>query len=640
MKRIFIQLVLTMSVSCMKAQMLKSLVYDFDGEDIGQTDLPEGDYGSGDMHYEIAANPVAANDMVGDRVLKVNLNWSAGWGSFGRGESRYVELDPSQDRINFFIFNPSYNNQPAVIDLGIADDDDQSLSYNYASDDFWQKHLTINSTPGWQLVSVALSELTDSNPGGNSTFDIAFTQNKGMLLLVELRFSKPDPSAGNATFYVDFISFSEGILPRGNSELDLPYKSPSDYCLLGAYHLENIGQNDLIPVHVESQFPWTPGRKLHYANFFVQWAYDGSTTPAVMPDDELQRLLNAGYRPVLTWEPKFRGYGNLDPVQPRLSNILSGQYDGYFNSFAESMKRFTDTIIIRLMHEFEGDWYSWGITNNNQDPAQYVAAYRHIVDIFRAKGVTKVKWMWCVNSDYFPYRSYNWVVPAYPGDNYVDIVATDIYNNHYPITQPWWRSFRWQATESYYYLTKYFGNKPLYICEVGCRERFNGEPSGSQTKGEWFERMDKELQSNYHKARALLFFDAAPDQNWLISSSPGSIQSLTDNVWHDDYYFMVPAVGIEENEYGGGLYVYPNPNNGHLTVSYNSNTPKKDFSIVIMDASGKKVYSEALNMTGNSFNKQIDLTSFSKGIYLVELQATNHGESQDVIRQIRKMVLH
>src|SRR5581483_4587765 len=123
-----------MSISFANAQTLKSLVYDFDGEDLGQTDLPEGDYGSGDIHYEIAANPIAANDMVGDRVLKVNLNWSAGWGSFGRGESRYVQLDPAQDRINFFIFNPSYNNQPAVIDLGIADDDDQSNSYDYNAD--------------------------------------------------------------------------------------------------------------------------------------------------------------------------------------------------------------------------------------------------------------------------------------------------------------------------------------------------------------------------------------------------------------------------------------------------------------------------------------------------------------------------
>src|SRR6478672_2308671 len=104
--------------------------------------------------------------------------------------------------------------------------------------------------------------------------------------------------------------------------------------------------------------------------------------------------------------------------------------------------------------------------------------------------------MWCVNSDYTPYEYYNWFVKAYPGDTYVSIVATDIYNNHFPQALPWWRSFRWQATESYYYLRKYFPSKPFFIYELGCRERMGSEPASSQSKGQWYAQMDKLLQSN------------------------------------------------------------------------------------------------------------------------------------------------
>jgi hypothetical protein len=248
--------------------------------------------------------------------------------------------------------------------------------------------------------------------------------------------------------------------------------------------------------------------------------------------------------------------------------------------------------------------------------------------------------MWCANSDYFPYAWYNWIVPAYPGDDYVDIVATDIYNNHYPVTFPWWRSFRWQATESYYYLTKYFPQKPLFICEVGCRERFDSENKESESKGQWYARMDKEMQSNFRKARALVFFNAFPDQNWLVNSSPGALQSLIDNIWYDNYYFSnSDPMTVKENEYGGGLYVYPNPNNGFVTFSFNSETPKENFTIKVTNVNGQVVYSDAIKLKTESFTKVIDLSTLAKGIYLVELQATQASNKQGDYKQIRKMVI-
>lgn len=198
-----------------------------------------------------------------------------------------------------------------------------------------------------------------------------------------------------------------------------------------------------------------------YANFFLDWNYGGATVPQEMPGNEIQLLLANGYTPIVTWEPLFQGYARLDPVQPRLNNIINGDYNAYIDNFAAKMKSYDDTIIIRFMHEFEGDWYPWSLSQNNQDPTQYISAFRTVVDRFRAIGATKVKWMWCVNSDYAPYRYYNWIVNAYPGDNYVDIIASDIYNNHYPINLPWWKSFRIQATETHYYLTKYFSQKPF-----------------------------------------------------------------------------------------------------------------------------------------------------------------------------------
>ena len=49
-------------------------------------------------------------------------------------------------------------------------------------------------------------------------------------------------------------------------------------------------------------------------------------------------------------------------------------------------------------HEFNGNWYPWGIVNNNSNPALYVAAYRRVHDLVVAAGATNVQWSWSFNN--------------------------------------------------------------------------------------------------------------------------------------------------------------------------------------------------------------------------------------------------
>lgn len=42
---------------------LKSIVYDFEGLDIGETDLPEGDYQGFDMQKNVSVNPIGESQM-------------------------------------------------------------------------------------------------------------------------------------------------------------------------------------------------------------------------------------------------------------------------------------------------------------------------------------------------------------------------------------------------------------------------------------------------------------------------------------------------------------------------------------------------------------------------------------------------
>ncbi len=61
---------------------------------------------------------------------------------------------------------------------------------------------------------------------------------------------------------------------------------------------------------------------------------------------------------------------------------------------------------------------------------QYIAAYRRVVSIFRAQGVTNVRWTWQMTDWAFAVSTSDRRAAGkwYPGDSYVDVVGADAYN--------------------------------------------------------------------------------------------------------------------------------------------------------------------------------------------------------------------
>ncbi|MCW2902791.1 MAG: hypothetical protein JWO67_5056 [Streptosporangiaceae bacterium] len=58
-------------------------------------------------------------------------------------------------------------------------------------------------------------------------------------------------------------------------------------------------------------------------------------------------------------------------------------------------------------------------------PAEFVSAWRHLVSIQRAAGVTNVRYVWTMTDQAF---QQGYAAPYYPGDGYVDAIAVDAYN--------------------------------------------------------------------------------------------------------------------------------------------------------------------------------------------------------------------
>ena len=86
----------------------------------------------------------------------------------------------------------------------------------------------------------------------------------------------------------------------------------------------------------------------------------------------------------------------IDPTGVSLTAIAAGKYDAYLPSLTPPRsRRSVGRIIISFGPEMNGYWYSWGYRHTT--PAVFVAAWRHIVTVFRAADAQNVTWLWTVN---------------------------------------------------------------------------------------------------------------------------------------------------------------------------------------------------------------------------------------------------
>jgi glycosyl hydrolase family 26 len=116
----------------------------------------------------------------------------------------------------------------------------------------------------------------------------------------------------------------------------------------------------------------------------------------------------------------------MNPDKVENSAIAEGRYDGYLSSYAEAVRAFKHPVILSFGHEMNGNWSPWGYTH--QSPAAFVAAWRHVVNTFRALGARNVTWLWTVNIiNNSQDAKIDGLDPWWPGSSYVTWVGIDGY---------------------------------------------------------------------------------------------------------------------------------------------------------------------------------------------------------------------
>ena len=253
--------------------------------------------------------------------------------------------------------------------------------------------------------------------------------------------------------------------------------------------------------------------------------YEHGAPNSYQPDAEFAKA--AGRQPNLIgyysgWEEVFktsfaetvRGHGavtilQMDPTDASIQAIAAGDDDGYLRSFADSVRDFGQPVVIGFGHEMNATWYSWGY--GHVPPRVFVAAWRHIVTLFRSQGADNVTWLWTIQADEGgtgPIRSW------WPGAAYVTWIGIDGYYFHPSDT---FASLFGQTIAQ----VRAFTRKPVLLSETAV-----GPQAGQAAKiGNLFAGVHQ------YQTLGLVWFDIAQHdgiyhQDWRIENNPAAVAAF------------------------------------------------------------------------------------------------------------------
>jgi mannan endo-1,4-beta-mannosidase len=135
--------------------------------------------------------------------------------------------------------------------------------------------------------------------------------------------------------------------------------------------------------------------------------------------------ITGGRIPLKSWSPTVLGASCV-----LLTDVTAGVYDAQLKAQAAQVKALTGTLWMRLFYEMT-DNQAERCANPARSGAVYIAAWQHIVGLFRAAGATNVKWVWAPGENAYAKGA---EMAYYPGSSWVDIVGEDNYNKTpYPV---------------------------------------------------------------------------------------------------------------------------------------------------------------------------------------------------------------
>jgi hypothetical protein len=275
---------------------------------------------------------------------------------------------------------------------------------------------------------------------------------------------------------------------------------PGNGSWVGVYANPKSGESNWSAV---TNFEKLIGRKVRIVNKYHSWSNHSY--------DFERDALKAGKIVMISWRGTDSGTDS-----GRAKKISSGQYDSLIRTTADAVKALPGRVLIRFNWEMDQDP---GQRQHIGTPSEFIAAWKHVVGIFRGKGVNNAEFVWAPRA-----RSFSKGIGQsfWPGSSYVDWIG----GSAVPVDS--WDSFSTIFSGFYSWGSKQ--SAPLLVW-IGVREK----PGDSGWKAGFINGMKSNIKG-WPRVKAMIYYHAlAPKGNayWVNTSSQAlsAFKSLAGDSW-------------------------------------------------------------------------------------------------------------
>jgi Glycosyl hydrolase family 26 len=264
------------------------------------------------------------------------------------------------------------------------------------------------------------------------------------------------------------------------------------------------------------------GRKLAAIRIYYNW-------DSPFPDADVNWFVGSGHPLLLSVKSErvnhtfvqWRDIANAQPGSALHNNIVT---------WATRIKNLGVHVYFTFNHEPET------ALNSSGTGADFIAAWRKLVTVFRQQGVTNADYLWIMTAFSFKAQDRRRAIDWFPGDAYVDYMGADAYN---------WYDCRpgtsnpWNSLEKLLNPMRLFAQghaiKGLMVPEYASTE----DPAQPNRKAQWL----ADARALFKKAgwegfKAILYYNKTskyPNCRWFVSSSQASLDAFR-GMGADVYY--------------------------------------------------------------------------------------------------------
>lgn len=293
-------------------------------------------------------------------------------------------------------------------------------------------------------------------------------------------------------------------------------------------------------------------------------------------------------------------------------NTASQEYQDIINDIDKVSALFKQlqekdvAVIWRPLHEASGGWFWWGVASGDCYKQLYRLVFDRMVNVNK---LNNLLWVWNINTDPkfgYDYSALN--AAWYPGDEYVDIVAVDIYDqllNHN------------SAVNYYNKIVSDVGtDKIIALSENGAIPDID---SIAEDKAYWSYWM------TWSQTWSGNFLDKTPTDMWVRNLDDERIIALDDMPGWDNF-----TAGISKRKIANGTSITNTFDIAVINKTLSLHLPQSGRgSVALFDMQGHQIVTLVSgNLTAGT--KRFDLQSIANGSYLVRVNINGMNKMKRV----------